>query len=109
MPPPRFSQEIATREPLREQAPHAPSRAAVTAAVESVLVRKLGVDPSRIRPDAELEELGIDSLKTIEMNVALEEEFGFTSPEVARPDELGIVTVDDLVGHVVRILAGDRR
>ena len=43
------------------------------------------------------------------MNVALEEKLGFTSPEVARPDELGIVTVDDLVSHVVRVLAGDLR
>jgi acyl carrier protein len=92
-----------------EQEVPVPSRQAVASAVEAVLVRTLGVDAARIRPDAALEDLGIDSLKTIEMNVALEEELGFASPEVARPDELGIVTVDDLVSHVARMLAGGGR
>jgi len=92
-------------DPARTAAP----RGAVEAAVHSVLARTLGVDPGRIRPEAQLEDLGLDSLKTIEMNVALEEQLGFTSPEVARPDELGIVTVDDLVRHVARVLAGEGR
>jgi len=84
-------------------------RPAVAEAVYAVLAHTLGVDPSGIRADAALEDLGLNSLKTIEMNVALEEKLGFTSPEVARPDELGIVTVDDLVSYVVRVLAGDLR
>jgi acyl carrier protein len=97
---------------MHDQSPertHVSPEAAVEAAVRSVLVRTLGVDPGRVRLDARLEDLDIDSLKTIEMNVALEEELGFTSPEVARPDELGIVTVGDLVGHVARVLAGAGR
>jgi len=83
--------------------------AAVSDAVHRVLAQTLGVDPARIRPEARLEDLGVDSLKTIEMNVALEEELGFTSPEVARPDELGIVTVGDLVRHVSLVLDGGGR
>jgi len=83
--------------------------APVADAVHRVLARTLGVDPVRIRAEARLEDLGVDSLKTIEMNVALEEELGFTSPEVARPDELGIVTVGDLVRHVSLVLDGSGR
>lgn len=94
-----------THEPTAPPLP----RPAVAEMVYAVLAHTLGIDPSGIRPDAELEDLGLNSLKTIEMNVALEEKLGFTSPEVARPDELGIVTVDDLVSHVVRVLAGDLR
>ena len=81
----------------------------VAEAVYAVLADTLGIDPRGIRGDAELEPLGLDSLKTIELNVALEEKLGFLSPEVARPDELGIVTVDDLVSHVVRVLEGEPR
>jgi len=83
--------------------------APVADAVHRVLARTLGVDPGRIRPEARLEDLGVDSLKTIEMNVALEEELGFTSPEVARPDELGLQTVGDLVRHVALVLEGGDR
>ena len=77
--------------------------------VQGVIARTLGVEAGRVRPDAELEALGMDSLKTIETNVALEEEFGFVTPEVARPDELGLRTVDDLVDHVSRMLRGSLR
>jgi len=47
----------------------------------------------------------MDSLRTIETNVALEARFGFVAPEVVRPEELGIVTVDDLVSHVCDVIA----
>jgi acyl carrier protein len=67
------------------------------------------VEADRLRPDADLEGLGMDSLKTIETNVALEEEFGFVAPEVTRPDELGLETVDDLVDHVSRMTGGSGR
>jgi acyl carrier protein len=69
--------------------------------VREILAQTLRVDPARIRPEAHLEDdLGMDSLRTIETNVALEARFGFVSPEVVRPAEIGIHTVDDLVAHV---------
>jgi acyl carrier protein len=77
--------------------------------VQGVLARTLGVEADQVRPETELEALGMDSLKTIETNVALEEELGFVTPEVARPDELGLRTVNDLVDHVSRMLQGSVR
>jgi acyl carrier protein len=92
-----------------ESTPAAPSRGEVARRVQAVLARTLGVEADRVQPDADLEGLGMDSLKTIETNVALEEEFGFVAPEVTRPDELGLQTVDDLVDHVARTAAGSGR
>jgi acyl carrier protein len=92
---------------LSPERTHTPAE--VADAVQRVLARTLGLEPGRIRPEERLEDLGVDSLKTIEMNVALEEELGFTSPEIARPDELGIVTVRDLVRHVALVLDGGGR
>jgi acyl carrier protein len=92
-----------------EPAPVAPARGEVARRVQAVLARTLGVEADRLRPDADLEGLGMDSLKTIETNVALEEEFGFVAPEVTRPDELGLETVDDLVDHVSRMTGGSGR
>ena len=44
------------------------------------------------------DDLGVDSLGMIEIGVSLEERFGLRMPDAATPDELGIVTVGDLVG-----------
>lgn len=83
-----------------------PERHDVSVQVREILARTLKVDIDEIRPDSHLEhDLGMDSLRTIETNVALETRFGFVSPEVVRPEELGIRTVDDLVGHVWRSIA----
>lgn len=83
-----------------------PERHDVFVQVREILARTLKVDSDQIRPDAHLEhELGMDSLSTIETNVALETRFGFVTPEIVRPDELGIRTVDDLVAHVCRSIA----
>lgn len=77
--------------------------------VRSILSETLGVPLSDIAPESELEaDLGMDSLKMIETNVALEVKFGFASPDVARPEELRIHTVDDLVGYVAGQLLEQR-
>jgi len=81
-------------------------RPAVFAQVRDILAHTLRIDPDRVQPAARLErDLGMDSLRTIETNVALEARFGFVAPEVVRPEELGIVTVDDLVSHVCDVIA----
>lgn len=69
--------------------------------VWAVLSDVLGTPLADITRDSELEaDLGMNSLKMIETNVALEVKFGFVSPDIARPEELRIRTVDDLVGYV---------
>ncbi|SRR5260221_304183 len=69
--------------------------------VRKTLAGVLGAQLDDVGPDRDLEaDLGLDSLKMIETNVALETVFGFVSPDVARPEELSIRTVDDLVGYV---------
>jgi acyl carrier protein len=80
---------------------HSETKAKVADDVRSVLSDVLGVPLVEVVPQSELEsDLGMDSLKMIETNVALEVKFGFVSPDVARPEELEIRTVDDLVGYV---------
>ena len=77
--------------------------------VRSVLAEVLAVPLADVAPKSELEaDLGMDSLKMIETNVALEVKFGFVSPDVARPEELEIRTVDDLVGYVARQISEQR-
>lgn len=69
--------------------------------VRAILASTLRVDPDRVRPDARLaRDLGMDSLRTIETNVAIEATFGIVTAEAVRPDELGIETVSDLVSYV---------
>jgi acyl carrier protein len=80
---------------------HAETKARIAGDVRVVLSEILAVPFGEIAPDSDLEaDLGMDSLKMIETNVALEMKFGFVSPDVARPEELRIRTVDDLVGYV---------
>ena len=50
---------------------------AVADKVKSIIVEQLGVDEEEVTPDASfVEDLGADSLDTVELVMALEEEFG---------------------------------
>ncbi|MBO1348097.1 MAG: acyl carrier protein [Hormoscilla sp. GUM202] len=53
--------------------------------VQKIVEDQLGVDPSEVKPEASFtEDLGADSLDTVELVMALEEEFGLEiSDEVA--------------------------
>jgi acyl carrier protein len=87
----------------------AETKAKIAGDVGSVLSDVLGVPYADITPESDLEaDLGMDSLKMIETNVALEVKFGFVSPDVARPEELEIRTVDDLVEYVARQIIEQR-
>ena len=58
---------------------------AVADKVKSIIVEQLGVDEEEVTPDASfVDDLGADSLDTVELVMAFEEEFG----EVLTPDEL---------------------
>ncbi len=50
--------------------------------VKDIIVEQLGVKPDQVTPDAKfIEDLGADSLDTVELVMALEEEFGIEVPD----------------------------
>lgn len=66
--------------------------------VQKIVVEQLGVDASQVKPEASFtEDLGADSLDTVELVMALEEEF-----EIEIPDEVAetIDTVGKAVEHI---------
>jgi acyl carrier protein len=66
--------------------------------VRAILAKVLERSVDDISLDASLaDELGLDSLTAIETSIAVERRFGVTMPEFATPDDLGLVTVRDLV------------
>jgi acyl carrier protein len=66
--------------------------------VKDVVVAQLGVDPSEVKPEASfVDDLGADSLDTVELVMALEEEFGIEIPD----DEAEkIKTIGEAVEHI---------
>ncbi|MCD6166032.1 acyl carrier protein [candidate division KSB1 bacterium] len=55
---------------------------AVDARVKEIIVEQLGVDPNQVTEDASfIEDLGADSLDTVELVMAFEEEFGIEIPD----------------------------
>jgi acyl carrier protein len=77
---------------------------AVEERVKSIIVEQLGVDAEEVKPEASfVEDLGADSLDTVELIMAFEEEFGIEIPD----DEAEkIKTVRDAVNYVANN-AGD--
>ena len=50
--------------------------------VKAIITEQLGVNPDQVTPDAKfIEDLGADSLYTVELVMALEEEFGQEIPD----------------------------
>jgi acyl carrier protein len=71
---------------------------AVAEKVKSIIVEQLGVDEEEVTPDASfVDDLGADSLDTVELVMALEEEF-----ETEIPDEEAekITTVQQAVDYI---------
>ncbi len=66
--------------------------------VKDVIVAQLGVDPSEVKPEASfIDDLGADSLDTVELVMALEEEFGMEIPD---EEAEKIKTVGETIEHV---------
>jgi len=54
----------------------------VEAKVKEIIVEQLGVDPEQVTLEASfVDDLGADSLDTVELVMALEEEFGIEIPD----------------------------
>ena len=63
--------------------------------VKDIIVEQLGVNPEQVTPQAKfIEDLGADSLDTVELVMAFEEEFGVEIPDDQAET---IVTVGDAV------------
>ncbi len=74
-------------------------RAEVESRLKNLLVSELGLDETKITPEARFEtDLEVDSLGVVELLMALEDEFGVTIPD----DEAeGIGTVSQAVDVVI--------
>ena len=57
--------------------------ASIEEKVKNIIVEQLGVSEDQVKPEAKfIEDLGADSLDTVEIMMALEEEFSITLDEV---------------------------
>ena len=66
--------------------------------VRDIIVETLGCDAEQVTMDASLaDDLGADSLASVELVMALEEEFGI---EIPSEDLEKIVTVNDIIGYL---------
>ena len=71
---------------------------AVADKVKSIIVEQLGVDEEEVTPDASfVDDLGADSLDTVELVMAFEEEFGIEIPD---EDAEKILTVGDALKYI---------
>ena len=66
--------------------------------VRDIIVEQLGVKPDQVTPEAKfIEDLGADSLDTVELIMALEEEFGIEVPDEQAEK---LLTVGDVVKYI---------
>lgn len=66
--------------------------------VTEIIVEQLGVDAADVKPEASfIDDLGADSLDTVEMIMAIEEEFDCEIPE---EEAGGITTVQEVIDFV---------
>ena len=66
--------------------------------IREIVVEQLGVDAEQVVPEANfLEDLGADSLDTVELIMAFEEEFDVEIPDT---DAEKIKTVQDVIDYI---------
>ncbi len=66
--------------------------------VKDIIVEQLGVNPEQVTPEASfIEDLGADSLDTVELVMAFEEEFGAEIPD---EDAEKLTTVGSVIGYL---------
>lgn len=70
----------------------------IEARVKEIIVNELGVEPEKVTEDASfIEDLGADSLDTVELVMAFEEEFGIEIPD---EDAEKLQTVGDAIRYL---------
>ena len=66
--------------------------------VKDIVVEQLGVNADQVTPEAKfIEDLGADSLDTVELIMALEEEFGIEVPD---EEAEKLVSVGDVIRYI---------
>ena len=75
--------------------------AAVADRVKEIIVEQLGVNEDQVVPEAKfIEDLGADSLDTVELVMALEEEFGAEIPD---EEAEKLATVGDAIAYIEKM------
>jgi acyl carrier protein len=70
----------------------------IAAKIKEIVVEHLGVDPAKVTPEASfIDDLGADSLDTVELVMAFEEAFNVEIPEDAAEK---IATVKDAIEYI---------
>jgi acyl carrier protein len=66
--------------------------------VKKIIIDQLGVDEAEVTPEAKfIDDLGADSLDTVELVMALEEEFGIEIPD---EEAEKIATVQNAIAYI---------
>ena len=66
--------------------------------IKNLIVKELSVDESKVKMDSKLvEDLGVDSLDTVELLMSLEDEFGIQIPD---EEAMQLTTVESIVNLV---------
>lgn len=74
------------------------SVASIEQRVKEIIVEQLGVEEDEVSPEASfVDDLGADSLDTVELVMAFEEEFNIEIPD---EDAEGITTVQDAIDYI---------
>lgn len=75
------------------------------ARVREIIINELGVEPEKVTDDASfVEDLGADSLDTVELVMAFEEEFGIDIPD---EDAEQMRTVGDAIAYLKKHAASE--
>lgn len=70
----------------------------IEAKVKDIIVEQLGVSADQLKPEAKfIEDLGADSLDTVELVMAFEEEFGIEVPD---EDAEKLTSVGEIIAYV---------
>jgi acyl carrier protein len=70
----------------------------IEAKVKDIIINELGVEAEKVTPEASfVEDLGADSLDTVELVMAFEEEFGMEIPD---EDAEKLQTVGDAIKYI---------
>ena len=70
----------------------------IEAAVKQIVIEHLGIDESKVTPESKfIDDLGADSLDTVELVMAFEEKFNIEIPDDAAET---ILTVKDAIDFV---------
>lgn len=69
--------------------------------VKDIVVEQLNVQPDQVKPEAKfIDDLGADSLDTVELVMAFEEEFGIEVPD---EEAEKLQSVGDVIAYVQKV------